>query len=106
MSPQGRRMNTMTITERKTNPVTTAMLTRSLSEPEMEQATGGEINWKLIMLCGQLGIHDYVFTGKYKYKDHTIGCCEKYDVYMCSRCGALDYRNRRVVCDIDRSDEF
>ena len=62
----------MTLTERKLNPEITAVLSRTLTEPEMEQAAGGDYNRKLIILCDQPGIHDFVFTGKYQYVEHPL----------------------------------
>jgi len=82
----------MTLTERKTNPAITAMLVQTLTEPEMAKATGGDYNWKLIILCNQLGIHDFVPTGEYEY-GWFCGKPYRYPLLKCSRCGFRDKGN-------------
>jgi len=79
----------MTLTERKTNPAITTMFVRTLTEPEMEKTTGGDYNWKLIILCDQLGIHDMVRTGEYEY-GYFCGKLYRYPLLKCSRCGYRD----------------
>ncbi len=76
----------MTLTERKHNPAVTAMLAQTLTEKEMAKAAGGSYNWKLLVLCMELGIHDMVPTGEYTYGSF-CGDPYRYPVLMCSRCG-------------------
>lgn len=81
----------MTLTERKTNPEITAMFVETLTQPEMEQVSGGGIGdtlhavWNMTK-CDVLGDHNWVWTGGWTDIDrawYTTG----HKILVCTRCG-------------------
>ncbi len=83
----------MTLAERKRNPVITAMLRQTLTEPQTEEVTGGASLFGIALdvlkdkiKCG-FGAHDYYFTGEYNY-GYTQGVWCRFPIYHCRWCGA------------------
>ena len=83
----------MTLTEKMTNPEITAMPTETLTQPEMEKATGGGIGdtidaiWK-IEKC-EFDNHDLYLAGVEHDIVHWCHCARQ--VWRCSRCSHVEY---------------
>ena len=71
----------MTLTERKTNPVITAMLVETLTQPEMEKASGG-----CLFYCTMYQMEFFRLNGN------------TYEFYKCEDCGAEEYhKNGKII---------
>lgn len=85
----------MTLAERKTNPAITTMLTKALTESEMEKTVGGTTHWLdgIISVCSWVACgfgHNYKYTGKKKNRTDLF---RKFTVYerVCQECGHADW---------------
>ena len=87
----------MTLTAGRPHPAVMAALIRALTRSELERAVGGASNLGQLFLCRELGIHDFVFTGKYRYEEHPLFGFVRESVYRCPKCGQLTFRDREWI---------